>query len=78
MAHRLIRLGLSSRAELCIVPLQDVLHLGKEARMNTPRHRGRAQLGVASGRLDGNRTESGFAAAGNFGPPRLKGVRYAG
>ena len=36
MAHRLIRLGLSSRAELCIVPLQDVLHLGKEARMNTP------------------------------------------
>ena len=36
MAHRLIRLGLSSQAELCIVPLQDVLHLGKEARMNTP------------------------------------------
>ena len=36
MAHRLIRLGLSSQAELCVVPLQDVLHLGKEARMNTP------------------------------------------
>ena len=36
MAHRLIRLALSSRAELCVVPLQDVLHLGKEARMNTP------------------------------------------
>ena len=36
MAHRLIRLGLQSRADLCVVPLQDVLGLGGEARMNTP------------------------------------------
>jgi 4-alpha-glucanotransferase len=32
----LIELALSSRARLAIVPLQDVLGLGSEARMNTP------------------------------------------
>ncbi len=32
----LIRLAYSSRAALAIVPLQDVLRLGSEARMNTP------------------------------------------
>lgn len=37
----LIRLALASTADLAIVPLQDVLDLGPEARMNTP--------GVASG-----------------------------
>lgn len=36
MAHRMVRLGLRSKAELFIAPLQDVLSLGKEARMNTP------------------------------------------
>lgn len=33
---RLIRLALSSTAEVAIVPLQDLLALGSEARMNTP------------------------------------------
>jgi len=41
-AWSLVRLALSSRARLAIVPLQDVLGLGSEARLNTP------------GRPDGN------------------------
>ncbi len=32
----LVRLALSSPAELAVVPLQDVLGLGSEARMNLP------------------------------------------
>jgi 4-alpha-glucanotransferase len=32
----LIRLAISSIAKYCIIPLQDVLCLGSEARMNTP------------------------------------------
>jgi len=39
-APALIELAWSSRAALAIVPLQDVLNLGAEARMNTP---GRAE-----------------------------------
>jgi 4-alpha-glucanotransferase len=39
---RLIEQALSSRAALAMIPLQDVLELGSEARMNTP------------GRLHGN------------------------
>jgi len=35
-AWSLIRLAWSSRAELAVTPLQDVLRLGNEARMNTP------------------------------------------
>lgn len=35
-AWALIRLAFSSRARLAIVPMQDVLGLGSEARMNTP------------------------------------------
>jgi 4-alpha-glucanotransferase len=33
---RLLELALSSRAALAMIPLQDVLELGNEARMNTP------------------------------------------
>jgi 4-alpha-glucanotransferase len=33
---RLIEQALSSRAALAMIPLQDVLELGSEARMNTP------------------------------------------
>jgi 4-alpha-glucanotransferase len=36
IAQDLIRLALSSTANTAIVPLQDVLDLGSEARMNTP------------------------------------------
>ena len=32
----LIRLGMSSVAETCIIPIQDVIGLGSEGRMNTP------------------------------------------
>jgi 4-alpha-glucanotransferase len=32
----MVRLALSSTANLCVVPLQDVLSLGSEARMNIP------------------------------------------
>ncbi len=34
--RRLLELALSSRAALCMIPLQDVLELGNEARMNRP------------------------------------------
>ena len=33
---RLIEQALSSRAALAMIPIQDVLELGSEARMNTP------------------------------------------
>ena len=33
---RLLEIGLSSRAGLALVPVQDVLGLGSEARMNRP------------------------------------------
>jgi 4-alpha-glucanotransferase len=36
IAHDLLRVALSSTANTAIVPLQDVLDLGSEARMNTP------------------------------------------
>ncbi|HKK81844.1 MAG TPA: 4-alpha-glucanotransferase, partial [Prolixibacteraceae bacterium] len=36
MPEQLIEMAWSSVAKLAIVPLQDILHLGKEARMNTP------------------------------------------
>jgi 4-alpha-glucanotransferase len=36
IAEELMRLALSSTANTAIVPLQDVLNLGSEARMNTP------------------------------------------
>ena len=39
-AHTLINLAWSSRAALAMAPLQDLLNLGKEARMNVP---GRAE-----------------------------------
>jgi 4-alpha-glucanotransferase len=37
---RLVRLGLESRATLCVVQAQDLLGLGSEARMNDPRRAG--------------------------------------
>jgi 4-alpha-glucanotransferase len=40
MPWALIRLALASVADLCVFPLQDILGLGSEARLNTP---GRAQ-----------------------------------
>ena len=36
MCLGLIRAAQSSVAELCVIPLQDYLCLGNEARMNTP------------------------------------------
>src|SRR5207249_9483126 len=47
----LARLTLSSRARLAILPAQDLLELGSEARMNTP--------GTVSGRNWGWRLEPG-------------------
>src|SRR5699024_10554896 len=34
--QRMVRLALKSKAELAVIPVQDVLGLGKEARMNLP------------------------------------------
>lgn len=36
VVDRLVECALDCRASLCMLPLQDVLHLGSEARMNTP------------------------------------------
>ena len=36
MVDEIIRLAHSSVADLCIIPLQDYLGLGNEARINTP------------------------------------------
>ena len=36
MPWALVRLALSSTAELAVVPAQDLLALGSESRMNTP------------------------------------------
>ena len=54
----LIELAMSSRARLAIVPVQDVLGLGSEARMNTP---GRSE-GNWSWRLRRGQLTSGHAA----------------
>ena len=32
----MIEAALGSAANLCVLPMQDILHLGSEARMNTP------------------------------------------
>ena len=55
---RLVELGLSSRAALAIVPLQDVLGLGSEARMNRPGEVG----GNWSWRLEPGRPDPADAA----------------
>jgi len=57
MPWGLIRLAMGSVAELCIFPLQDLLGLGSDARMNTPGHSGgnwcwRFTPGALSGALE--------------------------
>ena len=56
-AWSLVELALSSRAALAIVPLQDVLGLGSEARMNTPG----SGSGNWSWRLDRDALDDGLA-----------------
>ena len=52
-AWSLIELALDSRAALSILPAQDVLRLGSDARMNTPgRERGNWRWRLEPGRLD--------------------------
>ena len=36
VVDKLIDIAMNSQASLCIIPMQDCLHLGSEARMNTP------------------------------------------
>jgi 4-alpha-glucanotransferase len=49
----LIGLALSSPAQVALVPVQDVLSLGSEARMNTPgRERGNWRYRLEAGQLD--------------------------
>lgn len=57
IAWDLIRLGFSSVADLAVVPLQDVMRLGSEARMNVPG----APLGNWSWRFDEHQLDSGLA-----------------
>jgi 4-alpha-glucanotransferase len=56
--RRLIEVALSSRAAICMIPLQDVLGLGSEARMNRPGER----YGNWSWRLEPGRLTAGLAA----------------
>ena len=51
----MMRAAARSVARLCIFPMQDVLRLGSEARMNTPANR----LGNWGWRYDGGRDEAG-------------------
>ena len=70
----LIELALSSRARLALVPMQDVLGLGSEARMNTP---GRAE-GNWSWQLEPGRLTDELAArlrAASVAAGRVRGVR---
>jgi hypothetical protein len=60
-APAMMELAWSSRAALAIVPLQDVLNLGAEARMNMP-GRGRRQLALALPRKLIVRTRDRMAA----------------
>lgn len=55
----IIRLAVASVADIALVPMQDVLGLGAEARMNTP---GR-ESGNWGWRLDGTRLDDGLATA---------------
>jgi 4-alpha-glucanotransferase len=49
-----VELALSSRASLAMIPLQDVLELGSEARMNTPgRAKGNWAWRLEKGQLTG-------------------------
>ena len=49
---QLIRLAMASAADLCIIPCQDILSLGKEARFNTPGHAtGNWEWQIKSGEL---------------------------
>jgi 4-alpha-glucanotransferase len=58
IAWDLIRLGFSSVADLAIVPLQDVLRLGSDARMNVPG----APMGNWSWRFTEHQLDAGHAA----------------
>jgi 4-alpha-glucanotransferase len=52
MPWQLIRLAMASAANLCIIPCQDILSLGKEARFNTPGHAtGNWEWQITSGEL---------------------------
>ena len=68
---RLIEQALSSRAALAMIPLQDVLELGSEARMNTPGQlHGNWTLAARAGAADGRARR---AAAGRDGRRRALG-----
>ena len=58
MPWAIIRLAMASVAELCVFPLQDILALGSEARMNTP--------GRPSGNWSWRYTPGAFSPSYNF------------
>jgi 4-alpha-glucanotransferase len=66
-AWALIRLALGTRARIAVVPAQDLLSLGNEARMNTPGRRGgnwswRLPAGALDARLAERLRAAGTAA----------------
>ena len=67
--------GRGSVAEMAVVPAQDLLELGSEARMNTPAvASGQLELARAGGKLDAGAGEATGGAGGGHGP----GQRSAG
>ena len=90
LAWALVRLALSSRARIAILPMQDVLGLGREARMNHPGTVGngnwqwRLEPGQAAGRRPSACARRPRRAAGSRASPggarrfRVGGVVSAG
>ncbi|BCR06037.1 4-alpha-glucanotransferase [Desulfuromonas versatilis] len=68
IAHELMRLAMASVADLCIFPLQDVLGLEEQARMNTPgKSRGNWGWRLLPGAFTGERQKGLRALAEVYG-----------
>jgi 4-alpha-glucanotransferase len=68
LAQAMIRLALASVAELAVLPVQDVLGLGAEARMNTPSRRdGNWTWRLQPGQLGPDQAQALWEMAGVYG-----------
>ena len=68
MPETLVRVALASVADTCILPLQDLLELGSEARMNRPGHAGgNWSWRTREGMFDAQLAETAFRLARLYG-----------
>jgi 4-alpha-glucanotransferase len=80
LVHSLVRLAMSSVAERCVIPLQDYLCLGNEARMNEPSTLGKNwQWRVSAGQLSGRLAKEIYDMSVTYGraekrKPMKKGI----